>query len=248
MADWRIKSLIRGELRCDRSLLLPSQPGEDIWFPSTVYYLTDGEQNVLVDTGFAKPEVAKERQPAFDVRADRSFRSLLREAAVPPADVDSVILSHLHWDHSSNTDVFPESTDIIVHRAAIEYACAPLDIHARAFLSPTAGFDPSWLGSPLTIREGDVTVAAGLELLETPGHAPGHWSVLADNGDTTYGLAIDVFPLYDNFEGSSNSRFTPPGTMDVREWYNSADRLVAATDEIVPAHDPDGPGTEWIAE
>jgi hypothetical protein len=34
--------------------------------------------------------------------------------------------------------------------------------------------------------------------------------------------------------------------MDVGEWYASAERLVAAADEVVPSHDPDGPGTEWI--
>jgi glyoxylase-like metal-dependent hydrolase (beta-lactamase superfamily II) len=244
--DWRVKSLIRGELRCDRSIVLPSRPGEDVWIPSTVYYLTDGDQDVLLDTGFADPDLVRERQPAFEPRAERSFETLLREEAVPPAEVDTVVLSHLHWDHAGNADVFGEDTEILVHREAVEYACAPLDIHARAFLSPTAGFEPSWLGPSLTIRDGDHTVAPGLELLETPGHAPGHWSALVEHGDTTHGLAIDVFPLYANLEGSRSSRFAPPGTMDVREWYASAERLVAAADEVVPSHDPEGPGTEWI--
>ncbi len=246
MTDWRIRSLIRGELRCDRSVVLPSRPGEDVWIPSTVYYLTDGERNVLVDTGFPDPELVRERQPAFEPRADRSFVDLLGEEAVPPEEVDTVVLTHLHWDHAGNTDVFPEETEILVHREAVEYACAPLDIHTGAFLSPTAGYEPSWLGPSLSIRESDHGVAPGLELLETPGHAPGHWSVLAEHGGTTYGLAIDVFPLYANLEGGPNSRFAPPGTMDVRQWYASAERLTAAADEVIPSHDPEGPGTEWL--
>lgn len=246
MTDWRIRSLIRGELRCDRSVVLPSRPGEDVWIPSTVYYLTDGERDVIVDTGFPALELVRERQPAFEPRADRSFVDLLCEEAVPPEEVDTVVLTHLHWDHAGNTDVFPDDTEILVHREAVEYACAPLDIHAGAFLSPTAGYEPSWLGPSLSIREGDQAVAPGLELLETPGHAPGHWSVLAEHGGTTHGLAIDVFPLYANLEGGTGGRFAPPGTIDVREWYASAERLVAAADEVVPSHDPEGPGTEWI--
>ena len=74
---------------------------------STISLLTVGTRRILVDTG-----------PA-------SRRALLYKAleskGLSPDDIDTVVLTHLHWDHCQNTDLFkgarialhpkPESTD-----------------------------------------------------------------------------------------------------------------------------------------
>jgi glyoxylase-like metal-dependent hydrolase (beta-lactamase superfamily II) len=246
MTDWQIKSIVRGRLRCEKSILIGSaEPGTKLWFPSTVYYLTDGDRHVLVDTGYGDPETVAPTQPPFEFDTDHTLRDLLEEHAVPPAEFDAVVLSHLHWDHAGNVDLFDDATtEIHAPRAAVRYAYAPLPIHERAFLSPGGGYDPPWLRTSFTHLDGDETVEPGLRAIHTPGHSPGHTSLLVDSGDTTYGLAIDVAPLAANVRGEPD----PPGCMNVFEWWESAKRLRAAADVVVPSHDPDGPGTEWITD
>lgn len=249
MEDWQIKSIVRGQLEADRSILLTfSGMGNRFWFPSTVYYLTNGEEHVLIDSGYDDPATLGDSQSAFGFDTDASLDELLREHAVPPEDLDRVVLSHLHWDHSGNVGLFDdERTELLVSREAMRYASAPLSYHARSFLSPSAGYEPSWLGSRFTFVDGDATIAPGLRMIRTPGHTPGHRSFLVESGGTIYGLAIDVFPLYENLGDGDPETFHPPGTMDVRAWWDSARRLTEAADVVVPSHDPDGPGTEWIA-
>lgn len=247
MTDWAIKSIVRGRLRGEKSFLLGSaEPGTKLSFPSTVYYLTDGDHHVLVDTGYGDPDLVEPTQPPFEFDADHTLEELLEEHAVPPKEFDAVFVSHFHWDHAGNVDLFDDaSTDIYAPRKAVQYAYAPLDIHTRAFLSPAAGYDPPWLRTSFTYVDGDANLAPGLRAIHTPGHSPGHTSVLVDSGDTTYGLAIDVAPLAENV---GESELNPPSCMNVFDWWESAKRLREQADIIVPSHDPKGPGTEWITD
>lgn len=157
-----------------------------------------------------------------------------------------MFVSHLHWDHAGNVDLFDdESTEIYALREAVQYAYAPLDIHTRAFLTPSADYDPSWLRTSFTYVDGDATLAPGRRAIHTPGHSPGHTSVLVESGDTTYALAIDVALLVENV---GESGLNPPGCINVVDWWASAKRLREQADVIVPSHDSEGPGTEWITD
>ena len=142
---------------------------------STNSLLTYGNQTILVDTG------------------PPSRRGLLVESlkakGMTPADVDMVILTHLHWDHCLNTDLFKNSR-ILVHPVELDYARNPnpgdhacatyvADMLARLKVEP--------------VSEGDVIVD-GLTIMDTPGHTKGHISVQADlDGEKTL-IAGDALP------------------------------------------------------
>jgi glyoxylase-like metal-dependent hydrolase (beta-lactamase superfamily II) len=250
VSDWQIKALIRGEINGDRSINMQYVGmGEKYWHPSTVYYLTDGDRNILIDTGFGDPEEAAAEQPLFDVRTDRSLSALLEEEAVPPAEIDTLVMSHLHWDHAGDVDLLADSgAEVLINREALRFASAPPEPYGGAYRSPAHGYDPSWSDVEFTFFDGDTEIAPGLRAIHTPGHSPGHVSFLVESGETTYGLAIDVFPNYANIEGTDASRYHPPGCVNALDWWESAKTLDERADELVPSHDPDGPANELITE
>lgn len=250
MTDWAVKALTRGQIKGDRSINLQyTDMGTEYWHPSTLYYLTDGDRNIIIDTGYGDPKDVGAQQPLFELDADHSLRTLLESEAVPPEDVDTVLVSHLHWDHGGNVDLFADAgADIVIQREAARYASNPLPFHEGAFLAPSGGYEPSWRDVSFEYIDGDATITPGLRAIHTPGHSPGHTSFLVDTGAETLGLGIDVFPLYENIEGTVAARFHPPGTTDDEAWWHSATRLASAADVIIPSHDPDGPHNEWITE
>lgn len=250
MNNWDIKAIVRGEIRGDRSINLQyTDMGTQFWHPSTVYYLTDGEHNIVIDTGYGEPDDIEPKQPLFKLDADRSLPDLLASEAVAVEEVDILLLSHLHWDHAGNVDMFAErDIEIKIQRTAAEYAADPLDIHAAAFMSPSADYEPSWANVDFEYIEGDETILPGLKAIHTPGHSPGHTSFLVNTNKGTYGLAIDVFPLYENMEGTDAAKFHPPGTTNDRDWWHSAHRVTRAADVVIPSHDPDGPANEWVTD
>ena len=93
---------------------------------------------------------------------------LLEEHGIGVAAIDFVVLSHLHFDHAVNWDLFPNA-DLVVHEKEIA--------HARA------GDDPAVLRhqSPALlannhlhlIREESSILENGVRLFHVPGHTPG---------------------------------------------------------------------------
>ncbi len=250
MSDWRVKALIRGEINGDRSINMQYVGmGETYWHPSTLYYLTDGDRRILVDTGFGDPDTATAEQPLFEARAEQSLAELLEEEAVPVDEIDTLVQTHLHWDHAGDVDLLADAgAEVLINREALQFAVAPPEPFGGAYRSPAHGYDPSWKDVEFTFFDGDTEIAPGLRAVHTPGHSPGHVSLLVESGGTTYGLAIDVFPNYANIEGPDGDGFHPPGCVDVMDWWESAQMLAERADVLVPSHDPEGPANEWITE
>ena len=59
----------------------------------------------------------------------------LRDAGVDPRDVEFVVLTHLHWDHAGNCDLFPDAR-VLVQRDELRYAIAPGRFFRKSFLAP----------------------------------------------------------------------------------------------------------------
>ncbi len=236
MKKWRFKPILRGEVKTDRSIILKYEDmGKQEWAPNLVWYLTDGENKVLVDTGFSNIEKVRERQPMFDVRSPGPLKSILEEEACSPEGIDALILSHLHWDHAGSIDAFPHLKPI-VQRDEAQYAFAPLPIHATAYNSPSIGRSPEWAKTQLRFVDGTEELYGGLKMVKTPGHTPGHQSVVVETEEKTYGLAMDLIPAFENI---SRENFHPPDCMNVFEWWDSTRKFSRACDEVLPSHDPD---------
>jgi glyoxylase-like metal-dependent hydrolase (beta-lactamase superfamily II) len=238
MDSWRIKPIKIGEVYGDYSFNMAyTEMGKKWWVPAYVWYVTNGKKNVLIDTGLGDPEEANQFQSLFQVRTPGPIDKILREKACDPKEIDIVILTHLHWDHCGSTELF-ENAEFFVQREEVQFAVAPPDICAVAFNSPSIGRRPSWLNHPLSFLDGDAEILEGLSVMKTPGHTPGHQSVLVRMENKVYGIAGDLFNLYENLKAQGHIRFSPPACLDFIAWYHSARKFYAACDEVIPGHDP----------
>jgi N-acyl homoserine lactone hydrolase len=96
----------------------------------------------------------------------------LAEVGVDERDVVAVVCSHLHFDHCGQN-------------AAL---AAPVHVQAAERAAATApGFTiPEWATLPderWRVVDGDAELADGLRVVATPGHTPGHQSVVVAGGD-----------------------------------------------------------------
>jgi glyoxylase-like metal-dependent hydrolase (beta-lactamase superfamily II) len=140
----------------------PAAPGTD-----TVYGFLVRERNacILVDTGLGTGSALIDRlyKPR---RVD--LANALAEAGVAVPEVTAVVNTHLHFDHCGNNRLFP-GIPIFVQAAELEAARLP---HYTV---------PEWVDFPganyVPVR-GAHSLSANLELLATPGHTPGHQSML----------------------------------------------------------------------
>ncbi|MGD1879071.1 MAG: N-acyl homoserine lactonase family protein [Kiloniellaceae bacterium] len=164
----------------DQSVYSPGyREGEAITLSCNAYLLRREDEWILWDTGIPDA-VAKEsggRVIAHNIRGIvvRTIRAQLSDIGITPQDIGRVILSHAHFDHVGNAAMFRHATWHIQRR---EY---------EAMFGPSYnryGYVPAIYQelkqAKVELMEGDLDIFGdgSVEVLSTPGHTPGHCSLL----------------------------------------------------------------------
>ncbi|MSQ06415.1 MAG: MBL fold metallo-hydrolase [Dehalococcoidia bacterium] len=181
---------------------------------STNSLLTVGNHRILVDTG-----------PA-------SRRTLLYKALqsrhLTPDDIDIVILTHLHWDHCQNTDLF-RNARILLHPTEMDYSKNPNrhDYTVARYMADHISKMKLEL-----VSDGD-KVVDGVSIIDTPGHTKGHISVVVGNGADRVLLAGDAMP-----DAGTVSRGMPYNIFwDVKDAKESVEKILDTSKVFYPGHD-----------
>ncbi len=147
----------------------PEAPGRD-----TVhgFLVRDREACILVDTGVGTDSVLIDRL----YKPDRvELHAALVEFDVSLRDVTAVVNTHLHFDHCGNNRLFP-GVPIFVQQAELEAAGQPEYTVSEWVHFADAKYVPI---------HGRHAISERIELMPTPGHTPGHQSVVVRSGGVT---------------------------------------------------------------
>jgi N-acyl homoserine lactone hydrolase len=126
-------------------------------------------RNILIDTGVPADFAPPPERLTITMRPN--VVEQLAALGIQPGDIDTVISTHFDVDHVGYHEVFPNA-EHIVQREQYETA--------RAGRPRFAGSQAHWDHPSLRYRlvDGDIELLPGIELIASPGHAPGHQSVL----------------------------------------------------------------------
>ena len=177
-------------------------------FPNTL--LVRGERDYLVDPGL--------------IMQGAPVIGALEELGVSAADVEDVILTHLHFDHAEGLAGWPQRRTW-VHRLETEapYAQIVAGVLELANLQVLEG------------EEGEIE--PGFRWLRTPGHSDGLISLLVDTDDGLVVIASDcVGPLPEYFERMELPDDFGPERDELLEQWRRIRELDPAT--VIPGHNP----------
>ena len=138
------------------------------------------EGNILFDTGLhpvhvARPDATFGRGSLKVVMGDEdAIVTRLRALALQPDDVAIVVNSHLHFDHAGNNGAFPKAT-FVVQSEHLRFAKGNPSFPGIYWDIPELTYLPT---------AGRARIAPGVEVVPTPGHAPGHQSLVVDLPET----------------------------------------------------------------
>ena len=230
-----------GILDIDRSIFLSSvDMGHVIKAPVYSVLLMHSEGPILIDLGL-NPDGVKEPEKAWGPRAklikpqlseEDDVRLRLKEVGLSVTDIKMVILTHMHWDHTGALRFF-NHCPIVVQREEHRFAFSP-----DPFLSTP--YMPDHFQHPVDymFMEGDGFVAAGVSVIRTPGHTPGHQSVLAETVNGKYYLFPgDAMPLMENLERKIPLSNTHSAKQCVESLYRLEHLTKLLDANIIPSHD-----------
>lgn len=201
--------------------------------PLFVFLVQGGGKTYLFDCGPVSPKEAPEKTHR-KITNHISLIEALASKGLTVDDIDAVVLSHLHWDHSYNLELFPEKK-IYIQAGEIEYSLNPLPCDYINCNIRRGNGIPQWLRGyeSMKIIDGDYHLDEGLEILTLGGHSPALQGLLVDTEEGRYLLSSDHYPLLENFTAE-----IPSGNhTDLRLWYQSHQKAKKVADFILPGHD-----------
>jgi N-acyl homoserine lactone hydrolase len=169
--------------------------GKQIEFSDNCYLIRHAKGLLLWDTGIpdavaAMPDGMVVANGAITQRRAKTLAAQLTEIGVKPADITYVAVSHTHGDHVGNLALFPSST-ILIQGAEYDWAM-------------TQPAKPAFVATQTIEKvtgDRDVFGDGSVMILSTPGHTPGHQSLLVllpKTGPVL--LSGDAVHLRDNWE------------------------------------------------
>ena len=210
-------------------------PDAHIRMPYSLWIVDTADGPLVVDTGFHVPDAYWAGDAVW-----RTVPEALDAVGVDPRAVERLVLSHLHFDHAGNVDLFPNAR-VHVARQELDHAMrlGPDELR-RAFVDPAhldAVRRADAEGRLVTVGDG-AEPAPGVTLIAAPGHTPGQLAVLAETRGGRRLLASDAAHFFEQLE--LGWRFFAHTDAE------ASDRTVAALRArseqagapIIPGHDP----------
>jgi len=174
----KIYLLDLGSLVIDRSdVLWHIDVGTPVRFPVYGVYIDHPEGKFIFDTGYDLDHVNKvlpfelpEQSP------EQTLPAQLAKIGVKPEEIDYVINSHFHFDHVGGNRYLTNAT-LITSKHELRSCLVP-EPFERLGYSDLSFYTRGQ--TKVEFIEGDVEIAKGLTLFETPGHTIAHYSLLAE--------------------------------------------------------------------
>ncbi|MGH3445985.1 MAG: MBL fold metallo-hydrolase [Nocardioidaceae bacterium] len=145
------------------------------------FLVETGDRKIVVDLGIGTVDM---EVPDFVRATGGRFLDSLRAAGLTPEAVDTVVYTHMHSDHTGwttggdKTITFSNANHIIGSSAEFDYW---RDNPDAAFAPPAETvLDP--VQNRIETAGDGYRVAPGVTLRATPGHTPGHQSVVLSSG------------------------------------------------------------------
>jgi glyoxylase-like metal-dependent hydrolase (beta-lactamase superfamily II) len=222
--------------RDSRDFFLAGDPHEA---PRAMFYfvwvLRNADRVIVVDSGF-DAERARRRGREFLRCPTEGMRIL----GIDPEAVDTVIVTHLHYDHAGNFDKFPRAKFILQDEEmsfATGRAMRFAPMRAPYELDDVLAMVSRNYAGRVHFVSGSETIAPGITVHHMPGHTKGLQAVTVETARGRVCLASDAAHFYDNIVREN----VFPVVADVVETFEGHEgvlRLADSPDHLIPGHDP----------
>ena len=211
--------------------------GTPVRIPSYGVLIEHEDGLFLFDTGFDLEHTA--RVLPFELpeqTAEQTIPAQLARCGFAPEDVTVLINSHLHFDHVGGNKHIANAKLVVHEKELVEARdCEPFERFGYS--------DTTWDRDGLAIETvaGDVEIAKGLWLFETPGHTIGHCSLLATSSTGARALlfAVDVVYTQEAFDRGVQPGFHYDPVAGVRSIRRLRELATEHDAELLFSHDMD---------
>ncbi len=201
-----------------------------------VWVLQSGARTILVDTGYDAGEAARRERPIL-----RDPAKAIEPLGINAEQVETVIITHLHYDHAGGLDRYPNAT-FHLQEAEMAYATGPCMCHGPLQMPFTVDHVCEMVrhvySGRVVFHSGSAQVAPGVRVHCVGGHSRGLQVVEVDTAQGPLILASDAAHYWENYI----ARKPFPIVVDLQNMLDGFDTLMRLgggdVGRIIPGHDP----------
>jgi glyoxylase-like metal-dependent hydrolase (beta-lactamase superfamily II) len=200
--------------------------GKRFEFSDNCYLIQHAHGMMLWDSGFSEaiadlPDGVPAAGGVITAKVPKKLSAQLAEIGVAPAQVTRIAFSHSHSDHVGNANLFAGAT-LYIQKAEFDAAFGP---EPGKYNFAPATYE-KLRSTPMKILEGDYDVFGdgSVTIISTPGHTPGHQSLLVRLPKTG---AIVLSGDLAHFEENWKNRFAPGFNYDPAQTVVSMNKVAA---------------------
>lgn len=201
-----------------------------------VWVIRNKDRTVVLDIGFSQAE--GERRGRVFHRCPTEGMKLI---GVDAKEVEHVIISHMHYDHVGNLDLFPKAV-FHIQDEEMGYVTGRAMTHKplrHSFvLSEVVQMVTALYGDRVVFHDGDEEIFPGISVHHMPGHTRGLQSVKVHTRRGWIVLASDAAHYYESITDGTPF-LVHENIFLMLEGFRRLRKLAASDDHIVPGHDPE---------
>lgn len=212
VGDWRVDLLNGGKFRIDGGVVfgvVPRTLWQEVISPDSqnrvlcanhCLLARDGRHTVLVDTGCGTKSDLLDRK-YYDLEPGDPLLESLEALGVAPEDIDTVVLSHLHFDHAGGITrfaprrkpvlVFPEARHLVGRLEWYDATSGAAELQSAYSRNNLLPLEPS---GKLVLLDDGQEILPGVTVRVTGGHTRGHLAITFRSRDQGILFPGDLFP------------------------------------------------------
>jgi glyoxylase-like metal-dependent hydrolase (beta-lactamase superfamily II) len=200
-----------------------------------VWAIVGKTRTFVVDTGFDQSEADRRGR-----HITKPIQAGLAELGIDTNTVEDVIITHMHYDHAGNRDLFPKAKYHLQDRE-MAYCTGRCMCHGALNLpflaDDVASMVHKVFKGRVAFHDGDSKITSGLSLHRVGGHTDGLQVARVHTEKGWMVLASDASHLYANIE----QKRPFPAVYNVGDMLEAYQRIYSLADSpqlVIPGHDP----------
>ncbi len=200
-----------------------------------VWAIVGADRAIVVDTGFDAGMARKRGRTVLN-----PVEQGLRAIGLSAEAIETIIVTHLHYDHAGNHDLFPRAR-YHLQDLEVAYSTGRDMCHAHQRIpfeaDDVVAMVRKVFAERVVFHDGDDEIAPGITVHRIGGHSKGLQCVRVKTRRGHVVVASDATHLYAHFE---QGRVFPIvyNVADILHGYATLRRLATSPDHVVPGHDP----------
>lgn len=178
----------------------PCNSNNQIELPTEPILIQRNGMNIMIDAGIGKNRLSEKQKKIFGITEESTISDDLNVLGLTPADIDYVLMTHLHYDHMTGlvsedngvfTSVFPKAKIIVEESEWIA-------IKQPTKRSKGTYWKENWepIEKQVVLFKESYTVLEGVDMFKTSGHSSGHSIVKITNENEVFIHLGDILPTH----------------------------------------------------